>query len=73
MKRKIIYVDFVNKRRISFIHFIINKIISILFLKLKIKNSTSTNMEVLKNKIFYPPLIVNSNIYAKIYTVLKHL
>ena len=50
MKRKIIYVDFVTKRRITFIHFIINKVISLLFVKLKIKNNTSPDIEMSKNR-----------------------
>ena len=50
MKRKIIYVNFVTKRRITFAHFIINKIISLLFIKLKIKNNTSPNIEMSKNR-----------------------
>jgi len=50
MKRKIIYVDFVTKRRISFTHFVINRIISLLFIKLKIKNNSSTNIEMIKKR-----------------------
>jgi hypothetical protein len=50
MKRKIIYVDFVAKRRISFTHFIINKIISLLFIKLKIKNNPYINIEMIKKR-----------------------
>jgi len=50
MKRKIIYVDFVKKRRISFTHSIINKIISLLFIKFKIKNNSSTNIDMNKKR-----------------------
>jgi len=50
MKRKIIYVDFIKKRRITFIHFIINKFISIFFIKFNIKTSTSKNIEISDNR-----------------------
>lgn len=49
MKRKIIYVDFIKKRKITFIHFIINNFISLLFIKFNIKTSTSKNIDVSKN------------------------
>jgi hypothetical protein len=44
MKRKIIYVDFIKKRRITFIHFIINRILTLLLVKFSIKNSSSPNI-----------------------------
>jgi len=50
MKRKIIYVNFIKKRRITFIHFIINNFISLLFIKFNIKTSSSKNIYVSKNR-----------------------
>jgi len=50
MKSKIIYVDFIKKRRITFIHFIINKFISLLFIKFNIKTMPSKNMDISKNR-----------------------
>lgn len=51
MKRKIIYVDFVKRRRITFIHFIINKIISLLIIKFNIKNTPKkTDLEIKSNR-----------------------
>jgi len=50
MKRKIIYVDFIKKRRITFIHFIINNFISLLFIKFNIKTNTSQNIDIHKNR-----------------------
>ena len=50
MKKKIIYVDFIKKRRITFIHFIINKFISLLFIKFNIKSNSSKNIEISKNR-----------------------
>ncbi len=50
MKRKIIYVDFIKRRRITFIHFIINKIISLLTIKFNFKNRASTDLEINKSR-----------------------
>ena len=50
MKRKIIYVDFIKKRRITFIHFIINKLISLLLVKFNIKSSPTKNIDISKNR-----------------------
>lgn len=50
MKRKIIYVDFIKRHRVNFIHFIINKIISFLLVKFKIKNKPSTDSEINNNR-----------------------
>lgn len=50
MKKNIIYVDFVNKRRITFVHFILNKIISLLSIKFNIKAKTSIDIEINKNR-----------------------
>ena len=50
MKRKIIYVDFIKKRRITFIHFIMNKFISLLSIKFKIRTSSSKTIEISKNR-----------------------
>ena len=50
MKRKIIYVDFIKKRRITFIHFTINKFISLLFIKFNINTSPSKNIDISKNR-----------------------
>ena len=50
MKRKIIYVDFIKKRRITFIHFIINKFISLLFIKFNIKTNSLKTIEIIKNR-----------------------
>lgn len=41
MKGKIIYVDFIKKRRIAFIHFIISKFIRLFLIKLNVKNNSS--------------------------------
>lgn len=46
MNRKIIYVDFIKRRRVTFIHFIVNKIISLLIIKFNIKNRTSNDSEI---------------------------
>lgn len=50
MKSKIIYVDFIKKRRITFIHFIINKFISLFFVKFNIKTMPSKNIYINKNR-----------------------
>ncbi len=51
MKEKIIYVDFIKKRRITFIHFIINKIAALLISKLRIfKTTSSEHIYVSKKK-----------------------
>jgi hypothetical protein len=50
MKSKIIYVDFIKKRRITFIHFIMNNFISLLFIKFNIKINPSQNIDVSKNR-----------------------
>ena len=50
MKSKIIYVDFIKKRRITFIHFIINNFISLFVIKFNIKINPSKNIDVIKNK-----------------------
>ena len=50
MKRKIIYVDFIKKRRITFIHSIINNFISLFVIKFNIKINPSKNIDVIKNK-----------------------
>ena len=50
MKRKIIYVDFIKKRRITFIHFIINKLISLLLIKFNIKANAPQNVYISKNR-----------------------
>jgi len=50
MKRKIIYVDFIKKRRITFIHSIINNFISLFFIKFNIKTSSSKNIDISKNR-----------------------
>jgi len=50
MKSKIIYVDFIKKRRITFIHFIINKFISLLFIKFNIRANSSKTIEIIKNR-----------------------
>ena len=46
MNKKIIYVDFIKKRRVTFLHFIVNKIISLLIIKFNIKNRTSNDSEI---------------------------
>ena len=58
MKSKIIYVDFIKKRRISYIHFLINKARNYLFNKLD-SNDTSAdtliktgNVRHIVNKIY---------------------
>jgi len=50
MKGKIIYVDFIKKRRITFTHFIINKLISLLFIKFNIKPNASINKDIVENR-----------------------
>jgi hypothetical protein len=50
MKGKIIYVDFIKKRRINFIHFIANKIISLFFIKFNAKANSFQNMDLNKRK-----------------------
>ena len=50
MKGKIIYVDFIKKRRITFTHFIINRFISLLFIKFNIKLNTSINKDIVQNR-----------------------
>lgn len=50
MRKKIIYVDFIKKRRITLAHFIINKILSLLSEKFTQKNKNSHKMEINNNK-----------------------
>lgn len=50
MKGKIIYVDFIKKRRITFIHFVINKIITLFFTKLNVKTNSSQDLNVSKSR-----------------------
>lgn len=50
MKGKIIYVDFIKKRRITFLHFIINKLVCLLFIKFNIRSNPSQNVNVNKIK-----------------------
>lgn len=50
MRRKIIYVNFIKRRRITFTHFIINKIIYLLMIKFKVKNRTPTDVETDNNR-----------------------
>ncbi|MDR3596985.1 hypothetical protein [Clostridium sp.] len=50
MKEKIIYVDFLKKRRVTFVHFIISKIITLIFVKLNVRTKNSQNIDVYKSK-----------------------
>lgn len=50
MKRKIIYVDFIKRRRITFMHFIINKFFSLLRKKFTLKNRNSNNIKINNNR-----------------------
>ncbi len=50
MRRKIIYVDFIKRRRITFVHFIINKILSLFSEKFSLKNRNSQNIEIKRNR-----------------------
>ncbi len=50
MKGKIIYVDFIKKRRMTFTHFIINKFISLLLVKLNFKTTSSLNSDSSKDR-----------------------
>lgn len=50
MKGKIIYVDFIKKRRVTFIHFIINRILILLLTKLNLKNTPPKNMDSIRIK-----------------------
>ncbi|SFC42427.1 hypothetical protein SAMN05421842_103155 [Clostridium uliginosum] len=60
MQRKIIYVNFVKKRRITFLGFIVNRITSYIHVKLHLKNVPSSctvknneSMPILYNQIDY--------------------
>lgn len=46
MRRKIIYVDFIKKRRITFVHFTINKLLSLLINKFSLKFRPSNNIDL---------------------------
>lgn len=59
MKSKIIYVDFIKKRRVSCIHFHINKIRNYLFNKLNPNNTSNTTI----TKVDNVRNIVNKNYY----------
>ncbi|AQS02930.1 hypothetical protein B0I63_000471 [Clostridium beijerinckii] len=50
MRGKIIYVDFVKRRRITFIHFHINRFISWFNIKFYIKTKTSSLNNMSTNK-----------------------
>lgn len=50
MKRKIIYVDFTKKRRITFLYFLINKIITHIFVKFNIRTNTAQDISIYKDK-----------------------
>lgn len=50
MKEKIIYVDFIKKRRVTFTHFLIIKIISFIFLKFKVRTNSSQNINIYKRQ-----------------------
>lgn len=50
MKGKIIYVDFIKKRRITFIHFFLNKIIALISLKFSVNTYFSPNLYIKKNR-----------------------
>ncbi len=53
MKGKIIYVDFIKKRRVTFIHFIINRIFILLLTKLNLKNTPPKNIDpIIIKRIF---------------------
>lgn len=46
MKGKIIYVDFIKKRRITFIYFLVNKIITLIFIKFNVKTNATQNINL---------------------------
>lgn len=50
MKGKVIYVDFIKKRRVTFIHFIINKLVSLLLVKFNLRTKSSNYMYLSKNR-----------------------
>lgn len=50
MKGKIIYVDFIKKRKITFLHFIINKFISWFPIKFYTKTNFVENDNINKHK-----------------------
>lgn len=50
MKGKIIYVDFLKKHRITFIHFLINKIVKLIFVKFNIETNNYQSVNIYKNK-----------------------
>lgn len=50
MKGKIIYVDFIKKRRVTFMYFLVNKIITLLFVKFNVKINTTQNIAIYKDK-----------------------
>lgn len=56
MKKKIIYVDFIKKRRINFFHFTFNKLINFFVHKINIPNTQIPNInknnKALVNKIY---------------------
>ena len=56
MKKKIIYVDFIKKRRINFFHFTFNKLINFFTNKISVPNNETTTInkknKALVNKIY---------------------
>lgn len=50
MKGKVIYVDFLKKRRVTFVHFLISKIITLIFIKFSVRTKDSQNIYVYKSK-----------------------
>ena len=50
MKGKIIYVDFLKKCKVTFLHFLINKIVTFIFVKFNVKTNDSQSIDVYKSK-----------------------
>lgn len=50
MKRKIIYVDFINKRKITFANYLLNKLFHFFSSKFKLKSKSSSNIYSDKKK-----------------------
>lgn len=50
MKGKIIYVDFTKKRRVTFMYFLVNKIVTFIFAKFNVITNTSQNIDLYNTK-----------------------
>lgn len=50
MKGKIIYVDFTKKRRVTFMYFLANKIVTFIFAKFNVRTNTAQNINLYNSK-----------------------